>query len=249
MADLERRLHSVLEHETQNVFPTRTAEYLWRERYAIGHMIHDRLNDVVGEFHVFITLVALENLTFGDDFLDMIERVEIARREIIYAEQRRDRDLIYADALLRAADYEARTLERFAQADANVIRIHAQADAQALLIMINAWSGVWDDWDFLAEYFDYIVLTNEDGEIVTGENGEPILVRVPIPREPWEPQLPGDDVDVLAIREVMLRQQAIANWDGVLPNVVGSGDFGLILNEIAPAVPATPTLPAAPTAP
>jgi len=35
----------------------------------------------------------------------------------------------------------------------------------------------------------------------------------------------------LEVREVMLRQQAINAWDGVLPNVIGGGDFSLILDN------------------
>ena len=33
------------------------------------------------------------------------------------------------------------------------------------------------------------------------------------------------------VREIMLRQQAIGVWDGVLPTVIGGGDFSLILDN------------------
>jgi len=34
------------------------------------------------------------------------------------------------------------------------------------------------------------------------------------------------------VREIMLRQMAVEKWNGVLPKVIGGGDFGLILNDL-----------------
>jgi len=33
------------------------------------------------------------------------------------------------------------------------------------------------------------------------------------------------------VREIMLRQQAINAWDGILPTVIGGSDFSLILDN------------------
>jgi len=64
-----------------------------------------------------------------------------------------------------------------------------------------------------------------DAEIVRAEADARALV---IMQEAW------GDLGA-EVREIMLRQQAIGVWDGVLPSVIGGGDFSLILDNFTTA--------------
>ncbi|MCL2226852.1 MAG: SPFH domain-containing protein [Oscillospiraceae bacterium] len=178
MRQLQDRLYPALLQETQNVFAMKNAMDLVQQRANLGPEIWNRLMPIASQFHVTITNVALENMSFSEEFERAIDRVAVADQELRRSELDAARDLVYANRDLEVTRISGQELVVQAEAEAAAMIVQAEAEAQALIILQN----VWDD------------LTP-------------------------------------SVREVMLRQQAIDTWNGVLPRVVGEG-FDLILGDI-----------------
>jgi regulator of protease activity HflC (stomatin/prohibitin superfamily) len=178
MASLQARLHPALLQETQNVFAMKPAMDLVQQRANLGPEIWNRLSLIAAPFHVTITNVALENMSFSDEFERAIDRVAVADQELRRSELDAQRDLVYAQRDLDVTRIVGQERLISAQAEADALLINARAEADALLILQSVW-----------------------GDLTP------------------------------AVREVMLRQQAIDAWNGVLPRVVGDG-FDLILGDI-----------------
>ncbi|MCL2200553.1 MAG: SPFH domain-containing protein [Oscillospiraceae bacterium] len=167
MSQLQAMLYPALLQETQNVFAMKPAMDLVQQRANLGPEIWQNLTPIAAQFHVTITNVALEDMSFSDEFERAIDRVAVADQELRRSELDAARDLVYAN----------RDLEVTRIAGQELI-LQAEAEAQALQILQDVW-----------------------GDLTP------------------------------AVREVMLRQQAIDRWDGVLPRVVGEG-FDLILGDL-----------------
>ena len=168
-SNLESRLHAVLLQEVQNVFAMKSAMELVQQRAALPMEIRTRLEAVAPQFHVRITNVALEGMSFSPTFEQAIEQVAIADQALRQSNLDAERDMVYARRALEVSRLEAQA-----------VLVQVEADARALAIMQEAW----------------------------GELGS-------------------------EVREIMLRQQTIERWNGVLPRVVGGdGDMGFIIDGI-----------------
>jgi regulator of protease activity HflC (stomatin/prohibitin superfamily) len=128
---LETRLHAVLLQETQNVFATKSAMELVQERATLPLEIRTRLDSVAPQFHVQITNVALEGMSFSPAFEQSIEQVAIADQALRQSELDAARDMVYAQRALEVSRLEA-----------EAILVQVRADAEALAIMQDAWGDL-----------------------------------------------------------------------------------------------------------
>jgi len=128
---LESRLHAVLLQETQNVFAMKSAMDLVQQRATLPLEIRARLDQVAPQFHVQITNVALEGMSFSPAFEQSIEQVAIADQALRQSELDAARDMVYAQRALEVSKLEA-----------EAILVQVRADAEALSIMQDAWGDL-----------------------------------------------------------------------------------------------------------
>lgn len=160
MFRLEENMNGVLLQEIQNVFALKSAMEIVEQRAFLSQEIHQRLTEVVPQFHVTVNMVSVESLAFSAAFEQAVENRMITEQAMMQAEFERERALVIANQQLEVARLES-----------EAVVVAAQADADALAIMQDAWGDLGTE-----------------------------------------------------VREIMLRQLMITQWDGVMPRVVaGSG--------------------------
>jgi regulator of protease activity HflC (stomatin/prohibitin superfamily) len=128
---LEGMLHAMLLQEVQNVFALKTAMELVEQRAVLSGEIWDRLRLLQDNFHVTITNVALEDLTFTQAFRDAVDQRVVA-----------DQRLMQAQIDAETARVQAQLALDVARLEAEAVLVAARVDAEALQIMQEAWGDL-----------------------------------------------------------------------------------------------------------
>jgi len=130
--NLQSMMNSAALHEVQNIISNMQVMQMFTERYLFVSNVRENLTEAVApKFHVEFTSVFLENLSFNYEFISMLERIELARREIVLAEIQRDRDLIIAENAIELAIREAERM-----------LILSEAEAGAMAMLQEFWDGI-----------------------------------------------------------------------------------------------------------
>jgi regulator of protease activity HflC (stomatin/prohibitin superfamily) len=131
MQNLEHRLHAMLLQETQNVFALKSAMELVEQRAYLSQEIWNRITTLQNNFHITITNVAIEGMTFSHSFELAVEQRAVADQLLRQSELDAARDMVYAQRALDVARLEA-----------EAVLVAVQADAEALAIMQEAWGDL-----------------------------------------------------------------------------------------------------------
>jgi len=131
LPQLESMLHAMLVQATQDTFALKTAMELVEHRAELPGEIWDRVRPIQSNFHVTITNVAVEDLSFTDAFRQAVDQRVVA-----------DQRLMQAQIDAETARVEAQLALDIARLEAEAVLVAARADAESLAIMQEAWGDL-----------------------------------------------------------------------------------------------------------
>jgi len=126
---LEQKLHAVILERAKSVFADRGAMLIVETRSVLSGEIENRIKQVIDQYYVTLTMVALSDIAFNAAFESAVEQKMIAEQEKLRADYDKERAIIKAEELLAVAEREAKAVIE-----------KASGDAKALQIMQEAWS-------------------------------------------------------------------------------------------------------------
>ncbi len=205
---LTERVKSIAEERAKVVLSKSSAMTLIEQRSTLSSMVEQAIKEVMGQYYIDITMVAINDITFSEAFENTVEDKMIAEQEKLKAEYEKEKAIIQAEqalevakleaeAKLAAANGEADAIEAIAKAQANSIKSKSIEVARMLGFNITETTvpeGIVYDIDFtgktdaeikmISDYLKYVeYLEKWDGvlpEVVTGDNTS-ILIPTPTP--------------------------------------------------------------------
>lgn len=126
----------IIDPAIQEAFKATTAQYtaseLVTQREAVKIKARDLLTERLGKYHIVVDDLNIVNFDFSKDFNAAIEQANVARQQVITAEQTLAKQKV--EAQLRVAQAEADANANIAQANGQATAKKTQAEADAFSI-------------------------------------------------------------------------------------------------------------------
>lgn len=203
---LTERIQAVSEEKAKVVLSTSSAMALIETRSGLSAKVEEEIKNIIGQYYIDITMVAVTDITFSDAFENTVEDKMIAEQEKLKAEYEKEKAIIQAEqslevakleaeAKLAEAEGEAKSLEAIAQAQANAIKLKSIETARMLGFTITETiteDGTVYDIDFtdktqeeinaISEYLKYIeYLEKWNGELPNVVTSDSATIMIPTP--------------------------------------------------------------------
>jgi regulator of protease activity HflC (stomatin/prohibitin superfamily) len=180
----------IIDPAIQEAFKATTAQYtaseLITQREAVKIKARDLLMERLGKYHIIVDDLNIVNFDFSKDFNAAIEQANVARQQVITAEQTLNKQKV--EAQLRVAQAEADASANIAQAtgqatakktqadaDAYVTLTTAKAQAEAFTLQVRAFGSA-------DTYVSYVQASKWKGEVPTTVLGQGSNFLLGIPR-------------------------------------------------------------------
>ena len=148
---LEEKLKAVVIERAKSVFSDKGAMVIVENRSALSGEIEDRIKPMMEQYHVTVTAVALEDISFNDAFESAVEQKMVAEQAKLQAEYDKEKAIVKADEQVAVAQREAQAVVEKANGDAEALRIMQQAwstlsaevkDAMLRQTFYEKWNGI-----------------------------------------------------------------------------------------------------------
>lgn len=128
---LKSRIQSIAEERVKSVLSNKQAMAIIETRATLSADIVNAMDGIFDKYHITISNVVINDITFSQAFESAVEQKMIAEQEQLKAEYERQKKITEADALLEVAKKEAlASIEK------------SKGDAEALQIMQEAWDSL-----------------------------------------------------------------------------------------------------------
>lgn len=152
----------VVDPNIQEVIKASTAQYtaseLITKREEVRLLIRNTLTERLKPFYIVVREVNITNFDFSKAFNDAIDAANVARQQVITAQNTLDRQKVEAQLQITQAEAQATAKKAQADADAYVTLTNAKAQAEAYRLQVAAFGDS-------ATYVQYVQASRWNGAV------------------------------------------------------------------------------------